>query len=75
MDFLSDGLFCEWAYFIDFENNKLEVWKGWGYGLAEEISFEELRREGEGFMSRMEKVGRDEEQEEEEEAEGDDGGN
>jgi hypothetical protein len=28
VDFLDDGLFCEWAYFIDFEIKKLEVWKG-----------------------------------------------
>lgn len=68
MDFLADGLFCEWAYFIDFENKKLEVWKGMGYGLAEEISFEELRKEGEGFMNRMGKVG------EQEAEEGHDGG-
>ena len=39
-----------------------------GYGLAEEISFEELRKEGEGFMNRMGKVG------EQEAEEGHDGG-
>ncbi|CAA7257358.1 unnamed protein product [Cyclocybe aegerita] len=26
VDFLKDGLFCEWAYFIDFKNQKLETW-------------------------------------------------
>ena len=76
MDFLADYLFCEWAYFIDFENKKLEVWKGFGYGLVEEISFEGLRREGEGFMERIEEVDLYKEQEEDEkEKEGDNGGN
>lgn len=67
VDFLNDGLFCEWAYFIDFEEKKLEVWKGEhnrSCGLVEEISFEELKREGGGFMNRMEKVGWKEEDEE-----------
>ncbi|CAA7257357.1 unnamed protein product [Cyclocybe aegerita] len=26
IDFLEDGIFCEWAYFIDFENQTLEIW-------------------------------------------------
>lgn len=27
VDFLKDGLFREWAYFLDFENQTLEIWK------------------------------------------------
>ncbi|WVQ78083.1 hypothetical protein IAT38_000164 [Cryptococcus sp. DSM 104549] len=26
--FVYDGLYCEWAYFIDFWNEKLEIWSG-----------------------------------------------
>lgn len=25
-DFIQDTLFCEWAYYIDFEEEELEVW-------------------------------------------------
>ncbi|KDR84333.1 hypothetical protein GALMADRAFT_237119 [Galerina marginata CBS 339.88] len=39
-DFLEDGLFCEWAYFIDFENKKLETWKNGE--LLGELPFEKL---------------------------------
>lgn len=41
VDFLKDGLFCEWAYFIGFENKKLETW-----GASEMVAvadFEQLR--------------------------------
>ncbi|TVY56120.1 hypothetical protein LSUE1_G008810 [Lachnellula suecica] len=27
IEFLEDGLFCEWTYFIDFEAQTLETWK------------------------------------------------
>ena len=29
-DFYKDGLFCEWAYIFNFDNNTLEVYKGFG---------------------------------------------
>lgn len=28
-DFANDGLFCEYAYYIDFENRRVEVDGGW----------------------------------------------
>ena len=38
--FLEDGLFCEWAYFIDLEAQELEIW---AYGdLFEVMKFEEF---------------------------------
>ncbi len=40
VDFLEDSLFCEWAYFIDFENRKLETWKP--PQMLDEVSFEDL---------------------------------
>ncbi|TYJ53385.1 hypothetical protein B9479_005985 [Cryptococcus floricola] len=40
ISFLMDGIFCEWAYFIDFHHEKLEVWGG---VLLREISFDTLR--------------------------------
>jgi hypothetical protein len=52
-NFLQDGLFCEWAYFIDFEERELEVWASGA--LLETLKFEEL---GEGKKA-MERVDRD----------------
>ncbi|KAF4635452.1 hypothetical protein G7Y89_g2648 [Cudoniella acicularis] len=54
IDFLKDGLFCEWAYFIDFENKTLETFKN---GKAiEQVSFEKLGEAGgEEYMTLLEK--------------------
>ncbi|KDR84323.1 hypothetical protein GALMADRAFT_237101 [Galerina marginata CBS 339.88] len=50
MDFLKDGLFCEWAYFIDFENRKLETWRGGK--MVNEVTFEKLVEVGKGYMGK-----------------------
>lgn len=51
IDFLDNGLFCEWAYFVDFEHQRMEVWKS-GEFLTE-LSFDELVAEGEDIMDRI----------------------
>ncbi|KAF8901878.1 hypothetical protein CPB84DRAFT_1824505 [Gymnopilus junonius] len=52
-DFLANGLFCEWAYFIDFENRKLETWAR--TERLDEMTFDELVKDGvEGFLARLE---------------------
>lgn len=28
-DFIKSSLFCEWAYIINLDTNKLEIWNGW----------------------------------------------
>jgi hypothetical protein len=61
VDFLKDGLFCEWAYFIDFENQKLETWKA-GEMIAV-ATFEGLASKGDLYMDNLE---RPEEENEEE---------
>ena len=58
--FLQDGLFCEWAYFIDFENHKLETWKDGK--KFDEISFEDLAKVGKEYMKELENRGRKEEE-------------
>ncbi|KAI9709320.1 MAG: hypothetical protein M1820_003440 [Bogoriella megaspora] len=46
-DFAKDALFCEWAYYIDFEERTLEVWKGFTDSgeieLRHNLPFNELR--------------------------------
>ncbi|TYJ53878.1 hypothetical protein B9479_005500 [Cryptococcus floricola] len=46
--FIMDGLFCEWAYFIDFHHEKLELWGG---ELLREISFDTLRADPEHMLN------------------------
>jgi hypothetical protein len=53
VEFLDNVLFCEWAYFIDFDKQTLETWKGQKIG---EATFEELR-ENKGYMDIMQKIG------------------
>jgi hypothetical protein len=53
VEFLDNVLFCEWAYFIDFDKQTLETWKGQKIGVA---TFEELR-ENKGYMDIMQKIG------------------
>ncbi|ODN74178.1 hypothetical protein L202_07629 [Cryptococcus amylolentus CBS 6039] len=45
--FMTDGSLCEWEYFIDFHNEKLEVWAG---ELLREISFDTLRADPEYML-------------------------
>ncbi|ODN76344.1 hypothetical protein L198_08120 [Cryptococcus wingfieldii CBS 7118] len=40
ISFMGESIFCEWEYFIDFHNEKLEVWAG---KLLREVSFDTLR--------------------------------
>ena len=70
VDFLEDGLFCEWAYFIDFEERKLETWKGEsgdGSKTIGEVTFDGLKSEGKAYMEKMEKIGWGEDEEGEKE--------
>lgn len=70
IDFLEDGLFCEWAYFIDFEERKLETWKGEsgdGSKMIGEVTFDGLKSEGKAYMEKMEKIGWGEDEEGEKE--------
>jgi len=53
VDFLDDKVMCEWSYFIDFENEKLETWSE--AKLKDEVTFEELRQQGKSYMDRMQK--------------------
>ncbi|KDR82082.1 hypothetical protein GALMADRAFT_221968 [Galerina marginata CBS 339.88] len=48
VDLLDD---CDWAYFVDFENKKLETWCG---GEAVDVAtFEKLVKEGDGYMDKL----------------------
>jgi hypothetical protein len=47
---------CEWSYFIDFEKQKLETWTR--ATLKDEVTFEELRQQGDSDMERLQKEGR-----------------
>jgi hypothetical protein len=51
VDFLDRKVMCEWSYFIDFENEKLETWTE--AKLKDEVTFEELRQQGESYMERI----------------------
>ncbi|KJA23265.1 hypothetical protein HYPSUDRAFT_40065 [Hypholoma sublateritium FD-334 SS-4] len=48
VDFLHDGIFCEWAYFIDFQNQKLEVWSVGR--IRTELTFDEIIAEGDTVL-------------------------
>jgi len=39
--FLEDGLFCEWAYFVDFEEGELETWSSGQ--KVDVVKFEDLK--------------------------------
>ncbi|KJA23264.1 hypothetical protein HYPSUDRAFT_40064 [Hypholoma sublateritium FD-334 SS-4] len=54
VSFLRDRLFCEWAYFIDFQNQKMEVWSA-GRILAE-LTFDEIIAEGKAIMDKFSEV-------------------
>lgn len=43
-DFLYDGMFCEYAYFVDFDKRRIEVFAGWE-GLTAMWSFEGLAKD------------------------------
>lgn len=60
VNFLNDRLFCEWAYFIDFENRKLETYQS-GV-LVNTKSFKNL---GPGTMVALENGETEEEEDEE----------
>lgn len=55
-DFESDGLFCEWVYFIDWEKRELQVRNEY---VDEVCSFAEL---DEGWMDRVESRWREEQE-------------
>lgn len=52
VEFLNDGLFCEWAYFIDFEKQTLETFASGE--LLDVITFDKLREVGEDYMTELE---------------------
>jgi hypothetical protein len=67
VDFLKDKLFCEWAYFIDFEKQTLETWTD--NAMIAEVSFEALGKDNLYMVNsekkvRKEKYGYEEENEE-----------
>jgi hypothetical protein len=53
VDFLQDSVMCEWSYFIDFENQKVEAWTK--AKLKDEVTFEELREQEEFYIERIQK--------------------
>jgi len=65
--FLEDGLFCEWAYFIDFENQKLETWKAGE--MIDVASFSKVVQDGTSYMEALEHTSDVEDKNEEEDEE------
>jgi hypothetical protein len=59
-DFAVDGLFCEWAYWIDFSDRTFETVQGSPdrMGVHEKVKFEEL---GPEYVQQLEKSGKEEE--------------
>ena len=63
MKFAEDSLFCEWAYFMDFEYEIFEVWKGMGPGdaggvrLRKMVTFHDLKVRGNFMDSLQAKLG------------------
>lgn len=55
INFLSSRLFCEWAYFVDFENKKLEIYQ---YGVL--VNTESFESMSPGAMMTLENDGDDE---------------
>ncbi|CAA7257356.1 unnamed protein product [Cyclocybe aegerita] len=53
-DFLQEHILCEWAYFIDFENQTLETWT-FGHHVAN-VSFQDLKRYGESYMDLLKRA-------------------
>ncbi|PSS08969.1 hypothetical protein M430DRAFT_53546 [Amorphotheca resinae ATCC 22711] len=60
IQFLDDCLFCEWAYFIDFGNRTLEVWRA-GQKI-DEITFGKLAQQDVAYMQRLEDMEESEEE-------------
>lgn len=60
VQFLDDSLFCEWAYFIDFGNRTLEVWRA-GQKI-DEITFGKLAQQDVAYMQRLEDMEESEEE-------------
>jgi hypothetical protein len=52
--FHEDTLFCEWAYFIDFEKKTLECYQQ--KDLIDTVSFYDLKNLGERYMDRLVKI-------------------
>ncbi|CAA7262423.1 unnamed protein product [Cyclocybe aegerita] len=51
VDFLKDSLFCEWAYFIDFEN---QIFETWSFGKKlDEVTFRVLVEKGQGYWNTL----------------------
>jgi len=66
IDFLKDPLFCEWAYFLDFDKKRLQILRGrhdWNeMEMVGEPTFETLRSRGFEYMDEVQsKVDEDDE--------------
>ncbi len=49
LHFAGDGLFCEWAYVVDFDKNTFEVYKGFSHTISPDERFAFLAKEGEEY--------------------------